>query len=38
MVFYLVAHAQIGVVAEFTRAETLKYQQHPLNDRKADIS
>ena len=38
MVFYLVAHAQIGVITEFTRAETLTRQWHGLNDQIADIS
>ena len=38
MVFYLVAHAQIGVVAEFTRAEILTRQRHALNDQIANVS
>ena len=38
MVFYLPAHAEIVVVAEFTRAETVTCQRHALNDQIVEIS
>ena len=38
MLFDLAAYAQIGVVVEFIRAETLILQRYALNDQMADIS
>ena len=38
MLFYLPAHAEIVVVAEFTRAETVTCQRHALNDQIVEIS